>query len=57
MNIFRICPGEWDVQISLGFLGKKELPKVGQITKPIDSRQKRACRIVDITVPADHKEK
>ena len=34
-------PGEWDVQNFMGFSDTNELPNLGQMTRPIDTYQKR----------------
>ena len=52
----RIHSGEWDSRISLGFCDTSRSPNSGQKTRPRHNlKKKRTCRVVDFTVPADHK--
>ena len=52
----RICSGEWDAQIPLGLSDTNGSPNLGQITAPYNNlQQKITCRIVNFTVPADHR--
>ncbi len=37
----RICPGEWDAQIPLGFWDTNGSPNLGQTTKLYNDRQKK----------------
>ena len=52
----RICPGEWDIQTSLGFwdtngsLISIRPPELVEVNK-----KKRTCWIVDFAIPADHR--
>ena len=50
---------EWDTLTPLGFWDKNGSPYPGQMTRPIkkDKKKKRTYRIVDFTVPADHRVK
>ena len=54
----RIRLGEWDEQIPLEFWDINGSSSLGQTIRPSDSQQKtETCRIVDITVPTDHRVK
>ena len=54
----RICPWEWDAQISLGFWETNRSPNLGQKTKPKDCQQKeRTYWKIDFAVPTDHRVK
>ena len=54
----RICPGEWEVQTSLGFRDINRSLNFGQTTRLNDNQQKKeSFRIVDNAVPADHRVK
>ena len=51
----RIRPRKWDVENSLRFWDINGSSNLGQTTK--NNKKKRACRIVDLAVPADHRGK
>ena len=51
-------PGEWDTQNSLGCWDTNGSPNLVQMTILYNNQQKkRSCKIVDLTVPANHWEK
>ena len=55
----KIRPEKWDAPTSLGFWVTNRSSNLGQTTRPSDSQQKRKkiCRIVEFSVPADHRVK
>ena len=54
----RICPGEWDAQTPLGFWDTNRSPNLSQTARYYNNQQKKkTCKIVDFTVPADHRMK
>ena len=50
----RICPGELDAQTSLDFWDTNRSLNLSQTTRPICNK-KKTDRIVDFTVPYDHR--
>ena len=51
----RICPGECDTQSPLGFCLTNGSPNLCQTTRPHNNQEKkRAGKIEDFAVPADH---
>ena len=54
-----ICPRESHTQTPMGFWHTNRSSNLGQTTRPYNNQQqkKRTCRIVDFTVPADHRVK
>ena len=54
----RICSGEWDAQIPLGFWDTNGSPNHGHKPGSYNNQQKRrTCRIADIAIPAEHRVK
>ena len=50
------CPRKWLTQTPMGLWYTNGSPNLGQKTKPYNNQQKKKiCRIVDFTVPADHR--
>ena len=56
-----IYPRKWHPQTSLGFWNTSRSFNIGQTTRPYNNQQqqkkKRTKKIVDFTVPADHRVK
>ena len=55
-----ICPGKRDAQIPLGFWHTNGSPNLGHTIGPYNNQpqqNKRICRIVDVTVPANYRVK
>ena len=53
-----ISPGQWDTQTAMGFWDTNGSLNLGQTTKPYNNQlKKRTYRILNSTVPADHRVK
>ena len=51
----KICPEGRDTQTPMEFLHTNGSPNLGQTIRPYNNQQKSTWRIVDFTVPADHR--